>query len=214
MDDCGAAITDTDRTSVAAADSAPTSSRVVRTRHLPGEEGIWVLIFGDMTVFAILFGVYLYYRGAQPVVFDSSQLRLNQTFGAVNTLVLLTSSMLVVTAVRAVRANASVLARRLVYGAMVCGVIFVINKAIEYGDKIAHGLVPATNQFFMYFYVMTGLHLLHVVIGMALLLFITRLTRRTALTAREMGYLEGSACFWHMVDLLWIVIFPLLYLVK
>jgi nitric oxide reductase NorE protein len=108
MDDCGAAITDTDRTSVAAADWAPTSTRVVQTRHLPGEEGIWVLIFGDMTVFAILFGVSLYYRGAQPVVFDSSQLRLNQTFGAVNTLVLLTSSMLVVTAVRAVRANVSV----------------------------------------------------------------------------------------------------------
>ena len=59
-----------------------------------------------------------------------------------------------------------------------------------------------------------GLRGAAVVIGMALLLFITRLTRRTALTAREMGYLEGSACFWHMVDLLWIVIFPLLYLVK
>lgn len=193
---------------------APPVPSPARARHLPGEEGIWVFIFGDMTVFAILFGVYLYYRGAQPSVFADSQLLLNQTFGAVNTLVLLTSSLLVVTAVRAVRRNAHVLARRLIYGALACGAIFIADKALEYGQKIAHGLVPATNQFFMYFYVMTGLHLFHVVIGMALLTFIARLTRRTVLTARDVGYLESAACFWHMVDLLWIVIFPLLYLVK
>lgn len=181
---------------------------------MPGEEGVWVFIFGDMTVFAILFGVYLYYRGAQPELFDDSQARLNQTFGAVNTLVLLTSSLLVVTAVRAVRRHAHALARNLTYAAMVCGVVFIVNKAIEYGQKISHGLVPATNQFFMYFYVMTGLHLIHVVIGIGLLGFAVILTRRTSLSTREQGYLEGAGCFWHMVDLLWIVIFPLLYLVK
>jgi nitric oxide reductase NorE protein len=184
------------------------------SRRIPGEEGVWVFLFGDMTVFALLFGVYLYYRGAQPALFDASQMRLNQTFGVVNTLVLLTSSLCVVTAVRAVRRGAHLLARRLTYWAMACGVVFVINKAIEYGQKISNDLVPATNQFFMYFYVMTGLHLLHVVIGMALLWFIVKLTHRPSLREREQGYLEGAACFWHMVDLLWIVIFPLLYLVK
>lgn len=183
-------------------------------RRIPGEEGIWILIFGDMTVFAMLFGVYLYYRGAEIELFNESQKRLSQTFGAVNTLVLLTSSLLVVTAVRAVRRNAHLLARRLIYGAMACGVVFVANKAVEYGQKISHDVVPATNQFFMYFYVMTGLHLFHVVIGMSLLAFIARLTRQPTLSPRENGYLEGSACFWHMVDLLWIVVFPLLYLVK
>jgi nitric oxide reductase NorE protein len=183
-------------------------------RHLPGEEGTWVFIFGDMTVFAILFGVYLYYRSEQVVLFRESQLRLNQTFGAVNTLVLLTSSLFVVSAVRAMRRQARVLAGRLIYGAMALGVVFVCNKAIEYGQKISHHLVPATNQFFMYFYVMTGLHLVHVLIGLALLMFMVRLTRRPSLTDRELGYLEGAGCFWHMVDLLWIIIFPLLYLVK
>ncbi|BBY66135.1 cytochrome c oxidase subunit III [Mycolicibacterium helvum] len=187
----------------------------VRTqRRLPAEEGVWVFLFGDMTVFAMLFGVYLYYRGQTPGVFDESQLRLNQTFGAVNTLVLLTSSLLVVTAVRALRHNARQLARRLIFAAMACGVVFVINKVIEYSQKISHGIVPATNQFFMYFYVMTGLHLFHVVIGMALLLFVVKLSRKPVLADREWSYLEGAACFWHMVDLLWIVIFPLLYLVK
>ncbi len=183
-------------------------------RRLPGEEGVWVFIFGDMTVFALLFAVYLYYRGEQPALFDESQLQLNQTFGVVNTLILLTSSLLVVTAVRAVRRDAYVLARRLTYGALVCGALFVANKAIEYGQKISRDLVPATNEFFMYFYVMTGLHLFHVVIGMALLAYVVKLTRRPKLAPRELGYIEGSACFWHMVDLLWIVIFPLLYLVK
>ena len=190
------------------------ASPTVPPRHVPGEVGTWVFIFGDMTVFALLFGFYLYHRAGQPELFGSSQVRLNPTFGAINTLVLLTSSLLVVTAVRAVRRDAHLLARRLIYGAMACGVIFMANKAIEYGQKISDGLVPSTNQFFMYFYVMTGFHLLHVVIGMVLLAFIAHLTRRAALTARDQGYLEGAACFWHMVDLLWIIIFPLLYLVK
>ena len=185
-----------------------------RQRHLPGEEGMWVFIFGDMTVFAMLFGVYLYYRAADVAEFNRSQLLLNQTFGVVNTLVLLTSSLLVVTALRAIRGGALPLARWLLYGAMACGVAFIANKAIEYGQKISMDIVPATNDFFMYFYVMTGLHLLHVVIGLALLWFMVTLTRRQVRGDRELRYLEGAACFWHMVDLLWIVIFPLLYLVK
>ncbi|MGJ6123854.1 cytochrome c oxidase subunit 3 [Mycolicibacterium sp. Y3] len=183
-------------------------------RRLPAEEGVWVFLFGDMTVFAVLFGVFLYYRGQDPGLYNDSQLALNQTFGVFNTLVLLTSSLLVVTAVRAVRKNAHQLARRLIFGAMACGGIFVVNKAIEYGVKISHDLVPTTNQFFMYFYVMTGLHLFHVAIGLALLGFMAKLTRKPVLVGRERDYLEGAACFWHMVDLLWIVIFPLLYLVK
>lgn len=175
---------------------------------------MWVFIFGDMTVFAMLFGVYLYYRGQDAAQFNQSQTSLSQTFGVANTLILLTSSLLVVTALRAVRRGCAPLARGLIYGAMLCGLIFIINKVIEYSDKIGHGLVPATNQFFMYFYVMTGLHLFHVVIGLGLLRFVVELTRRPILGAREQSYLEGSACFWHMVDLLWIVIFPLLYLVR
>lgn len=200
------------------ASSAPSTSRVSADRdperRLPAEEGVWVLIFGDMTVFAVLFGAYLYYSGTQPGVVEESRMQLNQTFGIVNTLVLLTSSLLVVTAVRAVRRGGGLLARRLVYGAVACGAVFVLNKVIEYSQKISHGLVPTTNQFFTYFYVLTGLHLLHVLIGIALLVFMIRLTRHPDLTSRQNGYLEGCACFWHMVDLLWIVIFPLLYLVK
>lgn len=200
--------------------SAATTSRSVSDstlppeRRIPGEEGIWVLIFGDMTVFALLFGAYLYYRGSEADLFNASQSRLNQTFGVVNTLVLLTSSLLVVAAVRAARSSAQLLARRLIYAAMACGAVFVANKATEYGQKISHGLVPATNDYFMYFYVMTGLHLIHVLIGILLLAFMVHLTRMPVLSPRQQGYFEAGACFWHMVDFLWIIIFPLLYLVK
>ena len=185
-----------------------------QARRLPGEEGTWVFIFGDMTVFAVLFGVYLYYRSADPVLFNGSQARLNQTFGVVNTLILLSSSLLVVTAVRAVRQRENALAGRLIVGAMVCGALFVVNKGIEYGHEISQGFLPATDQFFTYFYVMTGLHLVHVIVGMGLLWFMLTLIRRSELTPWQNSYLDGAACFWHMVDLLWIIIFPLLYLVK
>jgi nitric oxide reductase NorE protein len=182
-------------------------------RHIPGEEGTWVFIFGDMTVFALLFGAYLCYRGTDPAVFTQSQTTLNQTYGVVNTLLLLTSSLLVVTAVRARRQGARNLSTRLIVGAMLCGGGFIVNKAVEYCQSIGDGLVPSTNQFFMYFYVMTGLHLIHVILGMVLLSFMAILARRDSLTVRQHGYLDGAACFWHMVDLLWIIIFPLLYLV-
>lgn len=185
-----------------------------QARRLPGEEGTWVFLFGDMTVFAVLFGTYLYYRGAEPVLFDGSQARLNPTFGVANTLILLSSSLLVVTAVRAVRQRENVLAGRLIVGAMVCGALFVVNKGVEYAQKISQGFLPASDQFFMYFYGMTGLHLVHVVLGIGLLWFMLTLTRRSELTEWQNSYLDGAACFWHMVDLLWIIIFPLLYLVK
>ena len=180
---------------------------------MPGEEGTWVFIFGDLTVFAILFGVFLYYRGQESAVFTSSQRSLNEAFGLANTLILLTSSLFVVTAVRAVRRGANVLAGRLIIGAMVCGLGFIVNKGFEYGQKVSHDLVPTTNEFFMYYYVMTGLHLLHVIIGMLLLALAFVLSRRPSLSDRQHGYLDGAACFWHMVDLLWIVLFALLYLV-
>ncbi|CAM5739847.1 cytochrome c oxidase subunit 3 [Mycolicibacterium aubagnense] len=185
-----------------------------QARRLPGEEGTWVFLFGDMTVFAVLFGVYLYYRGADPVLFDGSQARLNPTFGVANTLILLTGSLLVVTAVRAVRQRANALAGRLIVGAMACGALFVVNKGVEYAQKISQGFGPASDQFFTYFYVMTGLHLVHVAAGIGLLWFMVTLTRRSELTEWQHSYLDGAACFWHMVDLLWIIMFPLLYLVK
>src|SRR5437870_2101237 len=90
-------------------------------RHLPGEVGTWVFILGDMTVFALLFGVYVYYRGKEPHLFQVSQKELHRSFGAINTLLLLTSSLMVITAVRAIRAGMRRLAPAAIGVAFVCG---------------------------------------------------------------------------------------------
>lgn len=184
-------------------------------RHVPGEPGIWVLLFGDILVFTILFAVYLHRRGENKELFAQSQEALNRSFGAVNTLVLLTSSVLVVFAVRALRSEQSRhLAHRLTVAGAGVGACFVVIKVLEYHEKVAAGITPSTNEFFMYYFVLTGLHLAHVVVGLGVLLALSRLARKSAPTPTHIAFFEGGGCFWHMVDLLWIVIFPLLFLVR
>ena len=186
-----------------------------RVAHVPGESGVWVLLLGDMVVFAVLFGVYLNRRAQEKELFAASQEALNRNFGALNTLVLLTSSLLVVFAVHALRTpRLRHLARRLTLAGFGVGCLFVIIKGVEYYEKFAAGITPATNDFFMYYFVLTGLHLAHVVVGLVVLLALSFLARKPRPTRTQIGFFEGGGCFWHMVDLLWIIIFPLLFLVR
>jgi nitric oxide reductase NorE protein len=189
---------------------AAASPAGARTRHLPGEVGTWVFILGDMTVFALLFGVYVYYRNKQPELFRHSQLTLHRSFGGINTLLLLTSSLCVVVGVRAARLRAASLPTIAFAAALVCGLGFIVNKYLEWSDLLSHGFKPATNNFYMYFFVLTGLHLFHLLLGMAMLVGLIVLARRQ--TGKAIAFIEGGGCFWHMVDLLWIVLFALLYL--
>lgn len=184
-------------------------------KHVPGEPGIWVLLFGDMLVFTVLFVVYLSRRGEHRELFAQSQNALNRNFGAINTLVLLTSSVLVVFAVAALRSERwRALAPRLTLAGFAVGCCFVVVKIVEYHEKITAGITPSTNEFYMYYFVLTGLHLAHVVIGLAVLLALSRLARNPEPSRTQIAFFEGGGCFWHMVDLLWIVIFPLLFLVR
>lgn len=181
-------------------------------RHVPGEAGVWVLILGDMVVFAIFFATYLVYRAADTAQFAASQAQLNQTYGAVNTLLLLTSSLLVAAGVKALRTRNGTLAPWLFSAALACGLGFAGMKFLEYGEKIGAGLTPRTDDFFMLYYILTGVHFFHVVLGMGVLTALIVSARRRA--NAPMRFVEGGACFWHMVDLLWIILFPLLYLVR
>ena len=184
-----------------------------RPRPVPGEAGVWVLILGDLTVFGVIFGTQLYYRGQAPGAFARSQQLLDQDLGALNTVLLLVSSLFVVLAVRTVRTAQRPRSSVLLAGALACGAGFAAVKVIEYGQKLGAGLTPLTDDFFLYYYVLTGLHALHLLVGMGVLTFLLVLSRRPSLTDRQFALFEGGACFWHMVDLLWIVLFPLLYLV-
>jgi nitric oxide reductase NorE protein len=183
-----------------------------RRRHVPGEVGTWVFILGDMTVFALLFAVYVYYRGKAPHVFAQSQKELHRSFGAINTLLLLTSSLCVITAVRAVRANMRKLSSASLAVAFICGCGFLTNKVLEWSGLVAHGHGPGTNNFFMYFFVLTGIHAFHLLLGMGALITLFVFSRKKSLSAGQYAFFEGGACFWHMVDLLWVVLFALLYL--
>jgi nitric oxide reductase NorE protein len=183
-------------------------------KHVPGEVGIWIFILGDMMVFALFFCVFVYYRSLNIELYTQSQTALKQIFGVVNTVLLLSSSLFVVLAVQAVRRRIAGIAPVLFALAFLCGLGFGTMKFIEYGQKISAGITLTTNEFFMYFYVFTGIHFLHVVIGMVVLGFLWKISRKPDVQAKDLMLIESGASYWHMVDLLWIVLFPLLYLMK
>jgi nitric oxide reductase NorE protein len=178
---------------------------------LPGEEGVWILVLGDMIVFGLFFITYLYYRAQEADLFDRSQALLNRDFGVINTLLLLTSSWFVVMAVEAVREGRNRRAKTLLRLAFLCGAGFCVIKALEYTQKFREGLTLVTNDFFMYYFMYTGIHLLHVAIGLGVLIFLMH--KIDAARPQDAPVFESGATFWHMVDLLWIMLFPLLYLV-
>jgi nitric oxide reductase NorE protein len=182
--------------------------------YVPGEPGVWVFLFGDMVVFGVFFATFMYQRAQAPELFDASRHTLSIGIGLTNTLVLLTSSLFVVTAVRAIRLSQRGAAQLMLAGALVCALIFVGLKAVEYTTKVAAGHVPTQNNFYLYFFILTGLHLFHVLIGVGVLVLLLTQARRSTLSATRMAVVEGGARFWHLVDLLWIMLFALLYLVS
>ena len=189
-------------------------SRSLAQPHVPGEVGVWIFILGDMVVFALFFVTFLYYRAQNVELFATSQAMLNQNRGAINTLLLLASSWFVVLGVRSLHQHLTHLAPRLFGVALLCGLGFVVVKFFEFSEKIGHGVTATTNDFFMYYFIFSGIHLLHVFIGIGVLVFMIVHLRKNTATTPNMVLIEGGASYWHMVDLLWIVLFPLLYLIK
>ena len=179
-------------------------------RRVPGEEGLWVFVFGDMTIFALLFGAFLVARAENPSVFAASREHLNIAFGTANTLVLLTSSVLVALAAQAFRAHRIVAASRMMAGAELCALTFVVFKGFEWHEVLSAQPHGASNSFLVYYFGLTGLHLLHLLLGSVGLVFVARSMRRT--NTRDRFVIEAGSCYWHMVDLAWVVIFPLVYL--
>lgn len=182
--------------------------------HLPGEAGVWVLILGDMLMFAIFFATFAYYRAQDVAGFAQSQQMLNKDYGIVNTLLLLTSSLFVVLAVRRARSGQARRVPALFALAGICGLGFMTLKFIEYREKLATGISLLTNDFFMFYFALTGLHAIHVLLGLGVLSYLHVISRTGAFTKEKLAALESGASFWHMVDILWIVLFPLLYLMK
>jgi nitric oxide reductase NorE protein len=183
-------------------------------RRLSGVEGVWVFVIADMTVFAVLFGSFIIGRHQNSALFEASRHALNPNFGGVNTLILLTSSWFAALALDAVRKSRFVLAQRFIGGALLCGLAFMVSKAVEYTEKLEAGVSLLTNDFFMYYFTLTGIHLFHVLAGIVVLVVLWFMARSRSFEPERPVVFECGAIYWHMVDLLWIILFPLLYLVR
>jgi len=192
---------------------APRPARVARD-DVPGEPGIWIFILGDMTVFGAFFTVFMVEFRKDRDLFAESSALLHPAIGMANTLVLLISSYLVVLAIHWHRQGQLDRSSRALSCALGCALIFAALKTLEYTLEIQAGHTPASNIFFMLYFAFTGVHLMHVTIGATLLVVWRTKVRRSTSWDDSRVFAESTASFWHMVDLLWIVLFALFYLVS
>jgi nitric oxide reductase NorE protein len=173
---------------------------------------ILTFILADLMAFGVFFAFFMIGRRARVALFDRSAALLNADVGMLNTLILVTSSWLVVLAVHGARRGERGTVRCFLALAFTVGAGFAVTKVIEYGDKVSHGITLLTNDFFMFYFVLTGIHFLHFLIGMVVLAMLWFKAGREAVDGPLFGWLESGGLYWHMVDLLWIVLFPMLYL--
>ena len=182
--------------------------------RLPGDPGVWLFITADVFVFGLFFFLFSLGRVAHPALYERSRLVLNPTLGLANTLILLTSSWFMVRAVSAARQRARRRVLRNIALAMAVGSVFAVTKIIEYTAKIQAGITMLSNEFFTYYFVFTGVHFLHFIIGIVVLMICFHKAKTQPIDGKYAVWIESSGCYWHMVDLLWVVLFPMLYLLR
>ena len=186
--------------------------------------GLWLFLGSETLLFAGLFGLYAAYRASFPVEFRTGVAHDNVLIGTANTVVLIVSSFFVAWAVHAVRNDRRRTAVASLVTAFLLGCTFLVLKSIEYTEHIREGLAPGayysstelphhgSRLFFTLYYLMTGLHGLHVIGGMTALAIIGRKLARGGVSAEHPVLLENGALYWHLVDAVWIFLWPLLYL--
>jgi cytochrome c oxidase subunit 3 len=188
--------------------------------------GMWVFLVTEIMFFGGLFMAYLMYRWKNPDGFAEASNHLNVIWGAANTVVLIVSSLTMAMAVRAAQTSAAAKTQvGWLVATMILGAAFLGVKAIEYTDKFTHHLVPgpdfvwpgqyaaAAEIFYSLYFSMTGLHALHMVIGLGIMTVITIMAWRRQFDASYYTPVEVAGLYWHFVDIVWIFLFPLLYLI-
>lgn len=182
--------------------------------RLPGDLAIWFFILAEMLAFAVFFASYAFARSANPELFNLHQQTLDRNAGALNTLLLVTGSWFVVLAVQAAHRNDQAAVPRNVALGMLCGAGFLVVKVFEYAEKFGAGISLSTNTFYMFYISLTFFHFMHVILGMVILAVIWTQARKGAYGPGNCNGLESGAAYWHMVDLLWIILFPLVYVMR
>lgn len=183
-----------------------------KPRSYPGEIGMWVFILIDLSIFCALFVMFVVDRSDNVPLFDEGSASLSISWGAINTIVLLTGSLFVVWAVHAAKQRRLDIASRLVTWAMGTGAIFLLNKVFEWGDKLAAGHTAGETPFYTYYFCLTGLHAVHLIIALCALLHVRHLLAQPDFGPHDEVSVETVATYWHMVDLLWIALFATLYM--
>lgn len=198
------------------------------TAHLHRDDfgaklGMWLFLFTELLLFGGLFLLYAVYLKRYPHEFAAGGTQLNWVMGTANTVILLTSSLCAAMSVTALQRGERQRAVALIGGTIFCAAGFMIIKYFEWSAKIGHGIYPGSEHlksgspgesvFFSLYYISTGIHGLHVLIGAALLAWIGIKVRSGHVTKDNYILLENGALYWHLVDLIWIFIFPLYYLV-
>jgi cytochrome c oxidase subunit III len=185
--------------------------------------GMWLFLYSEVILFGGLFVLYAAYFHRYPEFFAEGGKELNRIIGTLNTIVLLVSSFTVAASITAIQRGKKGQAIYLLLFSIFCGFVFLVNKYFEWGAKFHHDIYPNSermtsgehglNIFFGLYYVITGLHGIHVIIGMALLTIALVFVIRGKVTADRFAMLENAGLYWHLVDLIWIFVFPLFYLV-
>jgi nitric oxide reductase NorE protein len=173
---------------------------------LPGNPMMWILILSELAVFGVAFVGFSVARMFDPVTFDMGQAHLDRLLGGLNTLVLLTSGFLAALGVEAGRAGRGKVASRRMLAAAAVGCVFLVIKLIEYSATLSAGYDINTDAFFALYFLLTGFHFFHVIMGIIVLCVVARWN--------AIENLETGAAFWHMVDLIWVLLYPLVYLVR
>jgi len=187
---------------------------VTEIPYLAGDLAVWLIILAELLTFGIFFLSYAFARTFDVALFNASQTTLDLNSGGINTALLITGSWCVVRAVQAVKRDASAVGVRWLMAALVCGSGFVVIKLIEFSAKADAGIDLSTNSFYMFYFLLTAFHFFHVLAAMVFLSILLFKTRAGRYGSQDVHALETGAAFWHMVDLLWIVLFPLIYVMR
>ncbi len=196
----------------------------MRQQHDVAQLGMWVFLATEVLFFGGLILSYCVYRSAYPDAFAEAARHTKMVIGAANTAILLTSSFLVAWAVTVVKLRESRFAALLLWGAAVLGLVFLVLKGVEYGMEYNEHLLPGLNfadpeaqahpveMFFSLYIVATGLHAVHVAVGVAVLIGIGARARQGAYSENYHSPVTVAGLYWHFVDIVWIFLFALIYL--
>lgn len=190
----------------------------IKQAYPPGDFGIWIIIYIELITFGALFLGYAFSRRLDVELFNQSQLLLEQYLGFINTLILISSSFFLVKAIELIKKSTdikkNIYASRWISFAMLFGLLFLILKAFEFKIKYEQGIDLSTNTFFMFYYLLTVFHFMHVILGIIILYNLYKNTKQGIYTNNNLMGLETGVSYWHMVDLLWIILFPLIYIMR